>query len=165
MNIFITEDSVAAIRQNGVEGPYLHNQTIRKVLTGTWGEAVDLEQGFTNRHETVLPEEWNAKNINVIAFLSNNDEADLNNRFIYNSAARQLFPRSGIGENRTENRDIKVYSENGTLRISGEYKSLQAYDLTGKRVNVHTLKAGIYLFRFETVNQKTITLKVVIPNL
>ena len=162
LNIFITEDSVAAIRQNGVEGPYLHNQTIRNVLTGTWGEAVDLEQGFTNRHETVLPEEWNAKNINVIAFLSNNDEADLNNRFIYNSAARQLFQRSGIDGNTPAEHDIKVYSGEGKLRITGAYKSMQIYDLAGKRIDESSLKAGIYLLKFETMDNRPLTLKAFI---
>lgn len=162
LNIFITEDSVAAIRQNGAEEGYIHNQTLRKVLTGTWGESVDLEQGFTNRRETVLPEEWDAENINVIAFLSNYDETDLNNRFLYNSASRQLFPRSGIQENRPADQEIKVYSRNGTLHISGEYKSLRIYDLTGKKVELSALKAGIYLFQFETLKNNPVTLKVVI---
>ena len=163
LNIFITEDSVPAIRQNGVTGPYMHNQTMRAVLTGTWGEPVELEQGFNSRHETVLPQEWNAKNINVVAFLSNYDESDVNNRVIYNSAARQLFSRSGIRENVPENHDIKVYTKDGSIQITGEYKSVQAYDLAGKRVNIHSLEAGIYLFQFETMKNNPITIKVVIP--
>lgn len=164
LNIFITEDSVPAIRQNGAKGSYLHNHAVRRVLTGTWGEAIGLEEGFSNRHETVLPEKWNAKNINVVAFLSNYDESDVNNRIIYNSAAAQLFGRSGVDKKIPPEQAIRIYVGNGMIRISGEYKSLQIYDLAGKKVECSSLKAGIYLFKFQTLNHLMITHKVVIPN-
>lgn len=169
LNIFITEDSIFTAMQAGAPGNYRHNHTIRQTLTGTWGEPVTLEQGFDTQHTLQIPDEWNDKNLNVVAFVSNYDAEDRNNCVIYNCDFLQLFPRTHSGIQNIPENPIRLHTLKNAISIDGEFKSLDIYSTTGNKVaqfpsgireiNTTLIQAGIYLFRFETKEGNYLTLK------
>ncbi len=81
LNIVLTESGIIAYQKDYEADPekisdYKHNHMVRKSLTGTWG--TDLGQtNYTsgdlikNTFRVNLEEEWNTKNMSVVAFLSN----------------------------------------------------------------------------------------------
>ncbi len=73
LTVYITEDSLVArqIDQGTIVNNYVHNGVLRKALGSATG--VDLKKtGDTYKNEfTVdIPTEWNAANLNIVAFIS-----------------------------------------------------------------------------------------------
>jgi hypothetical protein len=77
--VFITESGIISPQQTGqgVNLTYEHNHVLRASMNGTWGEMVG-EDGqavagvtLTNSYTYFLPEEWNAANCTVVAFIYN----------------------------------------------------------------------------------------------
>lgn len=71
LNVFLTENEIFSVSQEGTFGSYTHQHLVRQCLTTTWGE--DFEAGGTiSRHyEVTLPDGWNPENMTVVAFVAN----------------------------------------------------------------------------------------------
>lgn len=90
MNVVLTEDSIVSYSQSGAIGLYYHRHSARQYLTGTWGESIDLNQAVTCSYSTVIPDEWNVQQMQVIAYVSSYDAQDRCGCQIYNTAAAHL---------------------------------------------------------------------------
>lgn len=69
--VFVTEDSLYSTSQAGASKGFYHSHVPRLSLTPTWGEKVDIAAGYDCHFDTVLNEEWNGKQMNVVAFVAN----------------------------------------------------------------------------------------------
>lgn len=69
--VFVTEDSLYSTSQAGASKGFYHSHVPRLSLTPTWGEKVDIAAGYDCHFDTVLNEEWNEKQMNVVAFVAN----------------------------------------------------------------------------------------------
>lgn len=121
--VFLTEDSVLTTTQSGASGDYYHRHVARRSLTPAWGEQVDLKNGYSENFSVDIPEEWNMKNVSVVAFVGNYDASDRNNCEVLNSAERSiadLMP-SGIDD----------------IACVGENRILGVYTLSGTRMNTY----------------------------
>lgn len=71
LNVFLTENEVFSVSQEGTFGSYTHQHIARQCLTTTWGEAFEAGGTISRRYEVVLPEGWNADNMTAVAFVAN----------------------------------------------------------------------------------------------
>lgn len=69
--VFVTEDSLYSTSQAGANKGFYHSHVPRLSLTPTWGEKVDIAAGYDCHFDAVLNEEWNEKQMNVVAFVAN----------------------------------------------------------------------------------------------
>ena len=69
--VFVTEDSLYSTSQAGASKGFYHSHVPRLSLTPTWGEKVDIAAGYDCHFDAVLNEEWNEKQMNVVAFVAN----------------------------------------------------------------------------------------------
>lgn len=96
LSVYISEDGIKARNQNGgIPSPseWIHNNVIRKTLTGTWGEAIDTssEIGSINRSFTfTVPENWVAKNLKIVAFVNKYDKNNVNNCEVINTKQKYI---------------------------------------------------------------------------
>ena len=87
INVWILEDGIETRSQGGVSGKYIHNGVQRASLTGTWGQQLDLTDGYFNcDFSAQIPA--TVKDINncwILAFVSNYDASDVNNCQVFNA--------------------------------------------------------------------------------
>ena len=75
LQVWITENNIVAYQlDHGTGKPtYVHNHVLRGVVNGTWGEYTELTahtpEYFTYTYD--IPEGWNPDNLEVVAFLYN----------------------------------------------------------------------------------------------
>ena len=72
--MWLIEDGIVALQMmpdGSSNDDYVHNHVFRAAVNGTWGEDVTVKEGeATNKQYTyTLPENWNAENVSVVAFV------------------------------------------------------------------------------------------------
>lgn len=76
LQVWLVEDGIVAMQMmpdGTVNAQYTHNHVFRAAVNGTWGDDITVKEGeHTARQYTyTLPEEWNADNVSVVAFVYN----------------------------------------------------------------------------------------------
>ncbi|MEG1573010.1 MAG: Omp28-related outer membrane protein [Bacteroidales bacterium] len=141
LNVFLIEDSIVSNTQVGVRGNYIHNHVLRKIISETFGDNIkeQLEQAtYMKEYTFSLEKEWKAKNLKVIAFVSNYDYSNPNACEIYNGnqiAVTEFIPA-----------DLRLVSLTMN-RMDGGTVSGAGYYTVGKQVTINArAKKG---FRFQ----------------
>ena len=125
------------------------------------------EDTFSKEYEYIVPIKWNAKNMKILAFISNYDAKEANNCEVYNSDVLSLTgsASSTSVSSIQANDDIQVYVEKNRMKINGKFTSATVYDLTGKIIkNISNdgteiiLNTGIYIVAIDN----TVTRKIII---
>lgn len=170
LNIYLVEDSIPGL-QEGVDGEYIHNHAIRKVLTDVWGDKIELTTGKYHSKEYIftLPDSWKERHMRVIAFFANSDQNNPNNAPIYNAEEVELIPRKGdtsVKSEKTGGTDVSVYTASDNLFIKGDYKSAVIYNVTGdvirmihqpeNKVSLSALVNGLYFVKFDVNGTSTV---------
>lgn len=169
LNVFMLEDKVRTDQE--AEGGviyYKYDNVIRDVLSDIWGDNIlSSEDTFSKEYEYIVPIKWNAKNMKILAFISNYDAKEANNCEVYNSDVLSLTgsASSTSVSSIQANDDIQVYVEKNRMKINGEFTSATVYDLTGKIIkNISNdgteiiLNTGIYIVAIDN----TVTRKIII---
>ena len=159
LTVMITEDNIPGT-QTGVtvpmEGPYIHNNVLRTVLSDVWGEKVDFENDTYASKEFIftVPEEWKEENLHVIAFIHDYDPENTANWQVFNAEETDVQNSAGIGGVTSDTRldfslingvlylpegstELCIYSPQGTP----VYKS----DICNESVSMENLQRGIYV--------------------
>ena len=76
LQVWLIEDNIVALQlmpDGSANAQYVHNHVFRAAVNGTWGEAVRVSEGekASKQYTYTLPEDWNAKNVSVVAFVYN----------------------------------------------------------------------------------------------
>lgn len=139
LNIFVVEDSIYG-KQLGAPDTqhYCHNGSVRKVLTGVWGDAVAFSGADyqTDAYTFDIPEGWNPGQMHVVAFLANYNKADVNDCQVLNANSVDVTPKAetAIGNTIADGNSVKVAVADGRLVIFGSYRTADVFDITGRRV-------------------------------
>lgn len=137
LNVAITEDSVFSTTQRNSEGSFFHRHALRQTLTPTWGEPVEVADGFSRTYETAIPQGWNEHKINVVAFVANHDATDNTNCRVYNVETASLAHdgASALPQMATGHREApKKQMVDGRVTLPAGTTSLCIYDLQGRIV-------------------------------
>lgn len=73
LTVYVIEDDITAINQIGATTtPYIHKHTLRKVLSGPYGDAIDMKSGNYIKKEylNVDISGYNKSNVKIIAFIN-----------------------------------------------------------------------------------------------
>ena len=96
INVIILQSGMIA-SQSGASGAYTHNNAPRAFLTSTYGDAINHSNGnYSNTYSYTLPEsvgqfECIEENMEIVAFLANQDNGNYNNCSVLNSAKTPLL--------------------------------------------------------------------------
>lgn len=71
LNVFLVENNVFSISQEGSFGSYTHQHLVRQCLTTTWGEAFEAGGKQRSMYDVLIPDDWNPDNMTVVAFVAN----------------------------------------------------------------------------------------------
>ena len=70
LTVYITEDGLVGRQTNGGDN-YVHNHVLRQALVSVTGVALKkMGDAYKNVFNLTIPEEWNADNLNIVAFVS-----------------------------------------------------------------------------------------------
>lgn len=161
MNVFITESGMVNY-QNGAENAndYVHNHALRTTMTPTWGDEITYNEDgtFEKTYSLNLKSAWNPENMEIIAFISNYNENDLNDCIVHNAEKKKITYSSVES---IDNNKCNVWTNGKTVCISGEYKHAEVYAMDGRLVKAIDAVAsfdiensGIYIIIVDGVTTK-----------
>lgn len=123
LNVWITEDNIFSKTQMGAKGSYTHRHVARRCLTPVWGQPIDnLQAGYAANFQTVLPEDWDMRNLRAIAFVSLYNPDDRNGCQVLNAEELLLKKCVTSVESVTTNHvnePCDVYAVDGTCVLRG----------------------------------------------
>ena len=78
LQLWMVEDGIVAFQKmpdGTTNHEYVHNHVLRDAINGPWGEDITLNAGETKQFSYTydVPEQWNAKNLRVVAFTYNEE--------------------------------------------------------------------------------------------
>lgn len=161
MNVFVTESGMVNY-QNGASNAndYVHNHALRTTMTPTWGDEITYNEDgtFEKTYSLNLKSTWKPENMEVIAFISNYNEDDLNDCFVHNAEKKKI---SYSSVESIDNSKCNVWTNGKTVCISGEYKHAEVYAMDGRLVkaidatpSLDIENAGIYIIVVDGVTTK-----------
>lgn len=123
LTLIVLEDSILARDQAGYNSTsFRHRHVFRKCLTNIWGDTISWNDRMAAAsYSFTLPEDWDARYVETVAFVSGYDPADRNNCKVMNTSRAELvsLPAS-------------VSEVDADCRI----RSTDYYDLSGRLLSV-----------------------------
>lgn len=131
--VFLTEDSIYTTTQAGASSGFYHRFAARAALTPTWGEPVDIDNGFAKEYSMELPEEWNMANMRAVAFVAGYDPDDKLDCRVMNTAEEELMPRltTAISEAGAKTAPLLTVAARQATAPRG-FDRLTIYDMAGR---------------------------------
>ena len=156
LTVYLTEDKVKGKQNTGgtMAKPTTHNHVLRKIVTGTLGDALQTNgNSYENDYEVKLDDAWKSLNMHIIAFVSRPmTEKEVDGKTALASAMNDLW---------VDNTNMVAVGKSDLTGISNvinwnEVKEVGRYTIDGQKLNAPT--KGISLVKLS--NGKTI--KVVV---
>lgn len=163
ITVFVTEDGLQGT-QTGETGVISHDHVLRAVLTETFGDNLEWtsdKSQYTYHTSYQITSKQKPENMTIIAFISNDDEEDINNCMVMNTGEKKISALTGIGSLTKENNDIRLTTENGMIKVDGEYDTMKIFTPTGINVNNENLTPGLYVVKLE-INKQSVVKKIMV---
>lgn len=146
--VMLTEDSLYSETQRGASAGFYHRHALRQMLSSTWGDMVDVANGYAADYSTDIPEEWNAERMRVVAFVANYNSTDNTDCRVLNTAATAIADNNSSAI-REVNVDEGISLHNGTVSCGG--RRFSVYDVYGRAVALSVdnarLPHGVYIIK------------------
>lgn len=157
--VYLTENNIYTSTQSGAFGQaYYHQHALRKVLTDTWGDEIDLTTTYSADYRVHIEDTLNVKEMYAVAFVANYNPEDVNNCVIYNSAQTKLIRDDSAVEQHGFTK-IVVGTNRKLISIEGEYNGFHLYNLAGEclkespvsisEISAEDLPNGLYLLQLK----------------
>lgn len=157
LTVYLTEDGVIGKQNSGgsiAKPRYTHNHVLRKIVTGTLGDALQTNgNSYENDYEVKLDDAWKSKNMHIIAFVSRPmTEKEVDGKTALASAMNDLW---------VDNTNMVAVGDSDLTGISNvinwnEVKEVGRYTIDGQKLNAPT--KGINLVKLSNGQ----TIKVVV---
>jgi len=121
LTVIVLEDSILHHNQAGYNSTsFCHRHVYRKCISEIWGDVLTWNGSEATANYTfTLPEDWDARYIETVAFISNYNADDRNDCNVFNA-------------NRAELKGLTASI--GDLTVNRSVKSVEYYDLSGRKV-------------------------------
>lgn len=137
LTVYLTEDEVKSLFQEGYEGQYYQQHVIRG-YNSTWGEPVVWDgNSFTYSYTFDIDKAWKKNNMKIVAALANYNPDDATDCAVENSAAIDLIKKETTGINTAEDNNCN--------------KPVEYFNLSGQRIA--NPQHGIFIVKYR--NGKT----------
>lgn len=153
LSVYLTEDKVIGKQNSGgsiAKPRYTHNHVLRKIVTGTLGDALQTNgNSYENDYEVELDDAWKSQNMHIIAFVSRPmTEKEVDGKTALASAMNDLW---------VDNTNMVAVGDSDLTGISNvinwnEVKEVGRYTIDGQKLNAPM--KGINLVKLS--NGKTI---------
>lgn len=153
LTVYLTEDKVIGKQNSGgsiAKPKYTHNHVLRKIVTGTLGDALQTNgNSYENDYEVELDDAWKSQNMHIIAFISRPmTEKEVDGKTALASAMNDLW---------VDNTNMVLVGDSDLTGISNvinwnEVKEVGRYTIDGQKLNAPM--KGINLVKLS--NGKTI---------
>lgn len=153
LTVYLTEDKVIGKQNSGgsiAKPRYTHNHVLRKIVTGTLGDALQTNgNSYENDYEVELDDAWKSQNMHIIAFVSRPmTEKEVDGKTALASAMNDLW---------VDNTNMVAVGDSDLTGISNvinwnEVKEVGRYTIDGQKLNAPM--KGINLVKLS--NGKTI---------
>lgn len=156
LTIYLTEDKVKGKQNTGgtMAKPTTHNHVLRKIVTGTLGDALQTNgNSYENDYEVKLDDAWKSQNMHIIAFVSRPmKETEKDGKTALASAMNDLW---------VDNTNMVAVGDSDLTGISNiinwnDVKEVGRYTIDGQKLNAPT--KGINLVKLSNGQ----TIKVVV---
>ena len=156
LTIYLTEDKVKGKQNTGgtMAKPTTHNHVLRKIVTGTLGDALQTNgNSYENDYEVKLDKAWKSQNMHIIAFVSRPmKETEKDGKTALASAMNDLW---------VDNTNMVAVGESDLTDISNiinwnDVKEVGRYTIDGQKLNAPT--KGINLVKLSNGQ----TIKVIV---
>ena len=156
LTIYLTEDKVKGKQNTGgtMAKPTTHNHVLRKIVTGTLGDALQTNgNSYENDYEVKLDDAWKSQNMHIIAFVSRPmKETEKDGKTALASAMNDLW---------VDNTNMVAVGESDFTGISNiinwnDVKEVGRYTIDGQKLNAPT--KGINLVKLSNGQ----TIKVIV---
>ena len=139
LTIYLTEDKVKGKQNTGgtMAKPTTHNHVLRKIVTGTLGDALQTNgNSYENDYEVELDDAWKSQNMHIIAFVSRPmKEEEKDGKTALASAMNDLWVDNtnmvAVGDS-----DLTGISNNVINR--NDVKEIGRYTIDGQKLNAPT---------------------------
>ncbi len=138
LTIYLTEDKVKGKQNTGgtMAKPTTHNHVLRKIVTGTLGDALQTNgNSYENDYEVELDDAWKSQDMHIIAFVSRPmTEKEEDGKTALASAMNDLW---------VDNTNIVAVGESDFTDISNvinrnDVKEVGRYTIDGQKLNAPT---------------------------
>lgn len=163
VTVFLVENGVSAVRQNGAASGYKHNNLIRKILPAASGSMITWNNNkFSIDFSETFDTTWKVENMRIVTIVNQKHTNDLSKVAILNAQEAKLEPIGGnaIGEI-DEKPFIVVAKDNQISIIDGNYLSFEIVDISGRAIPNKNIPAGIYLLKIVTHTKTVVTQKFI----
>ena len=156
LTIYLTEDKVKGKQNTGgtMAKPTTHNHVLRKIVTGTLGDALQTNgNSYENDYEVELDDAWKSQNMHIIAFVSRPmKETEKDGKTALASAMNDLW---------VDNTNMVAVGDSDLTGISNiinwnDVKEVGRYTIDGQKLNAPT--KGINLVKLSNGQ----TIKVIV---
>ena len=156
LTVYLTEDNVRGKQNTGgsIAKPTTHNHVLRKIVTGTLGDALQTNgNSYENDYEVKLDKAWKSQNMHIIAFVSRPmKEQEKDGKTALASAMNDLW---------VDNTNMVAVGDSDLTDISNiinwnDMKEVGRYTIDGQKLNAPT--KGINLVKLSNGQ----TIKVVV---
>lgn len=155
--IFLLENGIVTNGQSGGGAGYIHNNLIRSVLNGVAGTKITWNgDSYSVNAEGTLPASWKEENMDVVAFVAKDYMNAINNVQVMNAERAALAMTNHTGIEDVYGSALKVYAQNGTIVVEGEYTGIQVFGIDGKEFNNRNLANGLYIVKIDNNGQKAV---------
>ena len=164
LTVYLVEDSIVGT-QSGANGRYVHDHVVRAALTDAWGDAdafttTNSGDSYSKTFNFTVPSTCRANKCHVVAFVSNYDASNVNNRAIMNGAESELLTNVAIDDVQPAVR-INTYpnpaNQFAYINAGSMIRSIEVVNSLGQKVfteenvnanvfelNVSNMTSGVY---------------------
>lgn len=143
ITVMVVEDNIKPRSQAGAGEDYMHYH-VNRAVNSVWGDPLTFDgDEYVYECELPLADIWVRGNLQIVAFVSNHNAADVNDREVKNTAALGWADVQG-GDSGIAESLIDAEGSEGVY-----------YDLSGRRVN-GDLPAGVYVRRAGALTEKIV---------
>lgn len=116
LTVALIENGIIAFQAPAYD-EYEHNEAVRQFLTSPLGDRITLssEEPATYSYTVTINEEFNASNMEIVAFVSNYDSVSPNNCEVYNTEVASVMGESGLETISDTNVTETIYDLSGRL--------------------------------------------------
>ena len=168
LNLYLIEDSIIG-KQSGGGNNYKHDYVIRHCASSNWGDGNVIrstEEGatFSKTYRIPLQPKYRLRNCRLVAFVSNYNVGNINDRQVYNATQSRSIPKMcGIADIEAD-QELAVFPNPASQQLyvdsDSEIDEIEMVDITGRvvlrqrnlsgsthLVSVAHLPSGLYILR------------------
>lgn len=126
--VMLVEDNLSTDEQSGASGTFTYQASLRQCVSDTWGDEINLSDGFDKEYTVTLSDEWDASNLRAVAFVSYYNADDHNQCEVLNVEDLSLSDITAISQ---IGRDADLQITGNNIMVPDGCQRIDLFDASG----------------------------------